>query len=203
MMKQFTTFVLVACCLLSAPARGQDDQPTLQFDPNMQIDPGSMEDFGFNTDDFEDFGSEDFSPPELSAEDAAAATAVAMGMMIMIGVFAVIGVVITALVAYLLSDALSAVPESYRQMSSWIPWLLFVPLVQIVVLVLAFIKVPRSLSGYLASLGDQSQGDCGESNGLWGSILYILGCTFPIGLVLLVMSMLKINQAKRQIRSLA
>lgn len=173
------------------PAQGQDD---FQMDTDIQFDMG---------DEFEGFDEADFGAPVMSEEEIAAAQA--MGAVVFFGAIAAcfLGLLLTALVAYLMMDALNAVPKSFRQLSPMVPWLLFVPLVNIVILFLVFIKVPESLNAYLQSTGDTSQGDCGKSMGLWGSILYILGCTFPIGLVMLILAILKINGAKKVARASA
>ncbi|MEZ6136515.1 MAG: hypothetical protein R3C53_16590 [Pirellulaceae bacterium] len=163
------------------------------------IEPGDSfgEDFGFDTGDM-NFGEEDFSFAVDPAQERAAA-AVATGFMIVSLVIGLLGLCLMIFVAYFLSDGLAAVPEEFRQLPTWVPWLLLVPFVNIVVLILAFIKVPQSLSSYLASKGNTGLGDCGQALGLWGSILYLL--CFPVGLVLLLMSGLKISQAKKAARA--
>jgi magnesium-transporting ATPase (P-type) len=182
------TRLLTILTLLWLPCAG-----ALAQDPDM--DPGNFE--IPELEGFDDFNEGDFGAPPMSAEDQAAAAALGFGMMIFVFLMSLVGLVLTALVAYLMMDALNAVPESFQQLQPWVPWLLFVPLVNLVVIFLVFLKVPDSLSTYLQSVGNTSQGDCGKNLGLWGCILYILGCTFPIGLVLLIMSILKINQAKK------
>ncbi len=157
-------------------------------------------DFNIDMDEFESFGQEGFSV-ETPLDPATEATIQA----IRIGSYGIglVGLLFSLFLAYQLASSLSAIPPTYRQLSPWVPWLIFVPLVGIVVLVLAFIKVPNSLSKYLASTGHVSQGDCGEKLGLWGAILTIIGCTAPIGLVLLLLSTLKIRQAKMVAKTLA
>lgn len=155
----------------------------------------------FDIEGMEAFGDEDFTfDTELTPEEAAAGAAMFMAMLVAIGIMSLIGFAMVIWVAYSMMDALSALPEQYRELSPAVPWLLLVPLVNIVVLFLVFIKVPDSLKAFLEANGDTAHGDCGRSNGLIGSILYIIGCTFPIGLVLLVMSLLKISQAKQTVR---
>lgn len=167
--------------------------------PNMEITVGEeFGDMGFDLEGLGDVSDPNFvadAPP--SAEQAALATGIVVGAVVLV----LLAYLLIGVVAYLLSSAIQALPEANRPMPAWVPWLLLVPLVQIVVFVLAFIQVPKAQSNYLSSIGDTSMGDCGASNGLWGVILYLLGCTFPIGLVLLVMSMLKINQATKIIKA--
>lgn len=187
---------------ISTQARSQEVSGA-EF-PDMQIDAGDEfgGDFGFEVgEDMEAFGKDDFNAEGLDPEAAAAATAVAAAVWIAMMAIAALLFFLLVLAAYLLSDALGAIPEEFREIPAWLPWLLLVPFVQIVILIVAFMKVPKSLSGYLASKGDTSMGDCGAGNGLWGAVLYLLGCTFPIGLVLLVMAILKINQAKKIARA--
>lgn len=172
-------------------------QPADELNFEMPTDPNSPDmDFDFDFSDelgdgFSQFEEDGFVAADEPSTMAVIATTIAM-LVLGVLMFLLVGVV-----AYLLSTALSAVPENFREMPPMLPWLLFIPLVNIVILILAFIKVPKSLNKYLTSIGDNSQGDCGEKLGLWGSILYILGCTFPIGLVMLVMSLMRINQAKK------
>lgn len=193
-----TNLTLPLTCLLLALATVSSGlaQDVPEFDPN-NFEIPELEGF----DDFTEEG--DFGAPEFSADEQAAAAALSFGMLIFVFVMSLVGLILTALVAYLMMDALNAVPESFQQIQPWMPWLLFVPLVNIVIVFLVFLKVPDSLSSYLQSIGDSSQGDCGKNLGLWGCILYIIGCTFPIGLILLIMSILKINQAKKVAQSAA
>lgn len=185
--------LLALLCCFSNAVHAQNPRqfnldPNNEFDPGMQIDP-EME-FDFGMDGMEDWQS---SPPSLDPSTGAAATLATMAIVV-IGL--VISLLLQAVVAYFLSSALKAVPEQYRELSPAIPWLLLVPFVNIVILFLAFIKVPRSLNKYLTSVGDTSQGDCGEQMGLWGAVLGIIPCTGPIGLILLIISLVKITQAK-------
>lgn len=181
---------LLAVSLLAA-------SPALAQEPS---DGANMQ-FNFDAEEFSNFGEEGFDNG-LTPEQEAAASAIGMGLII--GYFCFIGVMLLLqiYVAYLLYDALSAVPEQYRELEPWVPWLLFVPLANLVVIFLAFIKTPRSLAKCLAASGDTSHADCGESLGLWGAVLTVLGCTSPIGLILLIMSLLKINKAKQAVRQL-
>ncbi len=198
---------LTAGCLLlglfTSDVRAQESGPDIQFDSEVQIDPDFQldPDIDFDTEQF-DFGA-DSGAVELSEEDQAAVAALGLGFIVLVLIIALVSIVLTAWVAYMLMDALQAVPEQHRQLSPVVPWLLFVPIVQYVVMFLVFLKVPDSLSSYLNSVGDQSQADCGKTLGLWGSILYVLGCTVPIGLVLLALSLIKINQAKKAARAVA
>lgn len=178
----------------SAPFEGLDQFEGMDAGPEIEFDIEGME--GFGDENFE-FAS------ELTPEEAAAGTAMVIAMFVGIGIMSLLGFILVIWVAYSMMDALSAIPEEYRELSPAVPWLLLVPVVNIVVLFLVFIKVPDSLNAYLTANGDTAHGDCGRSNGLIGSILYILGCTFPIGLVLLVMSLMKISQAKQTARQFA
>ena len=193
------TYLLVLIAGTHLPAQ---DPPTdiPEFDTS-ELDIGLPEDFDEIAGG--DFTDGDFGAAEISAEEQAAIAAVSFGMVVAIIVMSLIGLLLTIFVAYLLMDAVNSVPEQFQQIAPWVPWLLLVPFVNIVVLIVAFIKVPESLSAYLNSIGDTSQGDSGKAVGLWGSVLYVLGCTFPIGLVLLIISLVKINQSKKIARSAA
>ncbi len=183
---------LLVCFALTPTLFGQD--PPLELDFGEEID--------FDMEQFEDFTSGDFGAPEPTAEEIAARGTLMAGVFLIIGLLSVVFLLLTAFVAYLLMDALNAVPESHRQLSPAIPWLLFVPLVNLVILFLVFIKVPESLSNYLASTDTAAPGDCGKSMGLWGAILWVVPCATPIGMVLLILSLLNISQAKKLARSI-
>lgn len=162
---------------------------------------GGGEDFNFDMSEFESFGTDDFDPAELNAEQEAAA-ALATGAIVGMILFGMLMYLLLVFVAYIQFDALQSLPEQFRMIPAFVPWLLLVPFVQIVILFVAFIKVPQSLSKYLQSIGNTEMGDCGEKNGLFGAIFYIIGCTFPIGLVLLVMSMMKISAARKLVKEI-
>ncbi|GAB5402221.1 MAG: hypothetical protein Aurels2KO_04520 [Aureliella sp.] len=165
--------------------------------PVMAQDDGGF-DINFDSEEFEGFGEEDFvmqdGPPEAAIAGLMAAY---FGFVICMSIASL---VFSIFIAYSQFDALNTVPEEHRQLEPWVPWLIFVPVVGIVVLFLGFIKTPQSLSKALNATGNNPHGDCGESNGLWGCILTVLGCTAPIGFVLLIMSILKINKAKQTLR---
>jgi hypothetical protein len=201
MTKLTATFLLCLWTAMIATNGSCSFAQEIETPPNMEITVGEdMGDIGF---DLEGLG--DISDPDFVASGPPSAKEMAMVSGIMVGaaIIGLLGLLLMLFVAYLLSDALAALPAQFRLLPTWVPWLLLVPFINIVVFVLVFIKVPQSQSTFLASTGDNSMGDCGGSNGLWGVILYLVGCTFPIGLVLLVMSVLKINQAKKLIRASA
>lgn len=166
-------------------------------DPGFQVD----EEIEFDIGEFEGFGDDDFETQDLTPEQAAAVGMLSVGMIIAALVIGLIMFGLMIFAAYLLMDALNSVPEEYRQLSPMVPWLLFVPVVNLVILFLVFLKVPESLQAYLNSVGDTSQGDCGKNMGLWGAILYVVGCTAPIGLIMLVIAITKINAGKRAVRA--
>jgi hypothetical protein len=175
-------------------------------DPAGDVTPGDAGEFQFDQDiefdmeEFEGFEGGDFGAAETTMEEEAAIALVGTAVIVLSLVFALITLVLAGCAAYLLSDALKAVPESHQQISPAIPWLLFIPVVNLVVLFLCFIKVPDSLRGYLDSTGNMTQADCGKSLGLWGSVASVIGCFFPIGIVLLFMSITRINKAKQLAR---
>lgn len=185
---------LLVFCTWSAtsPAVAQEAAAVAQDDSGFDIN--------FDSEEFDGFGEEDFSVEDQAKVNAAAA-GVAVAYMGFLVCMSIVSLVFSLFIAYSLFDALNTVPTEYRQLEPWVPWLIFVPVVGIVVLFLGFIKTPQSLSKALNANGDSSHGDCGESNGLWGCILTVLGCTAPIGFVLLIMSILKINKAKQALRA--
>jgi hypothetical protein len=181
---------------LAAPRTLGQDAPPTDFSPPSDIQPGDM-DFDFNTDEFDAFGTEEFN---MNQDIDPAAAVFATVIMIASVVLSVLGLLMGIYVAFQLSSALSALPESARDLSPVMPWLMFVPVIGIVFLLLSLIKVPRSLSTYLNARGNSSHGDCGEKLGLWGAILTILGCTAPIGIVMLILAANKVGKAKAAVQ---
>ncbi|MCA9134751.1 MAG: hypothetical protein KDA45_16400 [Planctomycetales bacterium] len=182
-------------CVLS-----QEASPALNPDTDFQLP--SADNFDFDIEGMEGFGDPDYDPEaEIDPQVQAATDRVAWIITAVLAAMSLLMLLFTILLAVQLSSALQAVPEAYRQMSPFVPWLLFVPFVNIVILILAFIKVPRSLKGYLASMGDASQEDCGEKLGLLGAILFLLGFTMPVGLVVLLLALAKIGRAKKIARA--
>lgn len=180
-------FLLASALSLPALAQEAGGGMDFNFDSSGELD-------GFGEDGFEFQGD-----PEAEAAAAGVAIAMLVGYLCFIG----LAILLQIFIAYLLYDALNAVPEQYRELESWVPWLLLVPLANIVVLFLAFIKTPRSLAKCLGASGDTTHGDCGESLGLWGAILCVIPCGAIVGIVLLIMALLKINKAKQAVRALA
>ncbi len=196
------SLVLGLSVLLGASLTTQTAQVVAQDVPqgesfDFQID----DDINFDTEDFEGFKDGSFGAAETTSEEEAAIALVGTAVFVGVVVASIVGMVLTAVAAYLLFDALNALPEEFRQISPIIPWLLFVPFVNLVVLFVVFIKVPDSLRGYLQSVGNMTLADCGKSLGLWGSVATVIGCFFPVGLVLLFMSLMKINRAKQLVQN--
>jgi hypothetical protein len=194
-----TSVVLcVTLALMGSEAVAQETESSSALGGTTQADVGDF-DFNLDTTEFDDFGSESFqaqSDEELAAGEAAAGLIMLFAFGLSLLAF-VAGFLFSLYIAYSLSSALSSIPEAYREMAPFVPWLIFVPVVNVVILILAFIKVPRSVKSYLASKGNHSHGDCGESYGLWGAILSLLGCTLPVGLVMLILSLNKLGKAQR------
>ncbi len=190
-------WLLLAMVCLITLAGGLQAQDAFPIPTDQSTDPQEfnfdLNADGFNTDEFSGFGEDGFQVEQpLDPAAAAVLAAITIAMVLL----AIVCLLFAIFMAYQLSSSLSAIPEPYRQMQAFMPWLIFVPLAGIVIFILAMIKVPRSVSAYLTSIGDSSQGDCGEKLGLWGAVLYLLGCTAPIGIVLLIMSLLKLGKAK-------
>lgn len=155
-------------------------------------------DFGEEFGDMMDENGE-FSAQTTAEEEAMIAGALAayFGFIVCMSI---VSLVLSIYIAYSLYDALNTVPVEHRELEPWVPWLIFIPVVGIVVYFLGFIKTPKSLEKALNATGSNPHGDCGGSNGLWGMILCVIGCTAPIGIVLVIMSLLKINKAKQTLR---
>ena len=131
-------------------------------------------------------------------------------IIVVYGTFAAIGLVIyfsiLAVICWLVSTALKAVPEQYREMSPGQVWLLMIPCFNIIWNFFVFQRVPKSFQNYFAATGQSQFGDCGIQIGLWFAICYAcsvvpyLGCLpFAASLVLLIIMLVKLWGMKGEI----
>jgi Trk-type K+ transport system membrane component len=165
-------------------------------------DAGSEMNFEFDDSEFSDFGEPGFENGELSPDAEKAVALLSGGVFLVAMLVSVVFLVIIIFACYSLFDALSTVPAEHREIEPWVPWLMLVPLVQLVVNFIALTKTPRSLAKALAAKGDSSQGDCGEQLGLFTAIAALIPCINVLGFpVLLIMTVMKVNKAKALLRS--
>lgn len=110
-----------------------------------------------------------------------------MGMLCMVGYFAILIAAIVASIMFLLTlyKALNECAPENRTMEPGQVWLTFIPLVGIVFYIMAVFKVPDSLANEYRDRGIRTDSDFGKNNALW----YILGyfICFPVGLVFWIM----------------
>ncbi len=173
-------------------------------------DPAMSDDFSFDDSDFnfdemeewdeaaweEEFGNQPFDPNAPPDELVGLLIGV-YGVAILIGL--IIGFGILALICWLVSSALKAVPEQYREMSTGQIWLLMIPCFPLIWNFFVYQRVPRSFQNYFNAVGQTQHGDCGAQIGLWYAICsacsivpclnYIAG---PASLVLLIIMLVKL-----------
>jgi hypothetical protein len=166
------------------------------------------EEFPFDSDEMDiDYGDIEFS--QADAEEVAAASAAMLAMMVMFGLIGLaVGYAILALICWLLSSALAAIPQEYRDMEPGMVWLLLIPLFPLVWNFFVYRRIPSSFQKYFAAQGVTDRGDCGDSIGLWYSICVVLGCipcvnyiAGPAALILLIIFLVKITGMKGQVKA--
>jgi uncharacterized membrane protein len=98
------------------------------------------------------------------------------------------------------------VPAQFRKMEPGLVWLLLIPCFNFVWNFFVFIRLPKSLQAYFASVGNSTAGDCGEGLGLAYSICEVavlipcLGLAIWIAaIVLLILYLVKANELTKQI----
>ena len=138
------------------------------------------------------------SDPNLAGLGAILVAAVAFGLLI--------GLVINAVICWLISSALQRIPEEHRKITPGQVWLLMIPCFSIVWNFIVFQRVPESFKSHFDSVGRNDVGDCGKQLGLWFSIAvvgsmvplinYIAG---PAALVLMILCLVKFHDLKNRI----
>ncbi|RMF36906.1 MAG: hypothetical protein D6753_18580 [Planctomycetota bacterium] len=141
----------------------------------------------------------DFGAPELDDEEVAALVAVSFVVWAGIIILGIIGLALSIYVAYIGYATLELLPEPRRPVPSFVPWLLLVPLVNLAIIFIIFVSIPKAAQEELIARGQPVEGDCGRGLGIAGAVLWILGCTAPIGMVLMLIATMKLAQAKRQL----
>ena len=139
------------------------------------------------------------SQPELPA----GAIAAFIGILV---VATVIGLLIGALVAWLIYKPYSKLPSEHQTIAPGLCFLLMVPLVGFVMPIILGIKIPEAFASYFDATGQSHEtGDAGKAVGLWWGIC-VLACIVPLvnivasiaSLVLLIIFIIKLwEMAKR------
>lgn len=118
-----------------------------------------------------------------------------------------VSLVIQVVVAYLLSSALVALPEHYRQQEPNLVWLLLIPLFNLVWNFFVYPKVSASYRAYFEAQGATNVGDAGRGVGLAFCICVIVA-TIPTpissiaglaALVLLIIYLVQIHGLKQRV----
>jgi len=120
------------------------------------------------------------------------------------GIIVVALVILVLVIYFFLYKPASEIPEQYRHTSPGSAFLLLIPLFGLVWIFLFTQKLSRSFQDWL-NTGD----DCGEQLGMWwgacviGSIIPFIGTFVGIaGLVLMIMYLVKVNEALNRGRRL-
>jgi hypothetical protein len=130
-------------------------------------------------------------------------------MLIVITVGMAIGIGITAIFCYFVSDALAKVPPQYHQnITPGQVWLLLIPLFNLFWNFIVYQRVPATFAAYFEATGRPQPGDYGKQMGLIYAILAcctIIPCMGSLcglaGLVLLILLVVKFSGYKSLIMS--
>jgi hypothetical protein len=117
------------------------------------------------------------------------------------------GLVLLALLCWYVSDFFKKIPLSSRSMDPGLVWLLMIPCFNLYWNFQVFPGLAKSYQAYFRSRKDQTNGDCGETVGMWLSIT-LAGCYvpcfnvffLPTSLVLLLVYLLKMGELKAKIK---
>lgn len=140
------------------------------------------------------------------ADDDKKAFAIVAAVAGIVAIFAVIGLIINAVICYFISSWLGKVPAAHRKLEPGLVWLLMIPCFPVVWNFFVFLRVPESFKSYFDAQGRTDVGDCGRSIGLAYAIC--VACSFipfvnyltgPASLVLLIISLVKFNELKNKI----
>ena len=138
------------------------------------------------------------------------AIAAIVGAVMIFGLlFAVVLIGLTIWAAFILYRAMERLPAAHRQAPSWLPWLMPVPMANIVMPIIIGIKWPESFQGYFNATGraaDPAIGDAGKQLGLtWGicalcTLVPLLGLlALPVVIITAIMFIVRMNRLSRLI----
>lgn len=138
-----------------------------------------------------------------SDQDAAlAAGLLGMGLAVL-AIFAVVALLISALIIWLVWDAYRVLPASAQKLPANLLWLGLIPCLGIVMQLLMAILVPLAFKDAFAARGRTDVGDCGLvfgicwAAGIVGSFVPFIGFIFAIGsLVCMILFIVKMRQLK-------
>lgn len=139
-------------------------------------------------------------------EDSKNAVAIVAAVAGVVAIMAFVGLLIHAVICYLISSWLGKVPAPHRKIEPGLVWLLMIPCFPVVWNFFVFLRVPESFKSYFDAQGRTDVGDCGRTIGLAYAICFV--CAFvplvnylagPASLVLLIINLVKFNELKNKI----
>lgn len=136
------------------------------------------------------------------SEAAAAAAVMGIGLFAAVGAI-VVGLLISAIVTWLIWDSYKAVPQQFQKLPAGLVWLGLVPCLGLLVYLAVAILVPMAFKDAFASKGRSEFGDCGQLFGIAFivcavlSIIPFIGLIFSLGsLVCMILFIVKLRQMK-------
>jgi len=109
-------------------------------------------------------------PPSLPPEMDGALAAILAVIFAFLAFFLIAGLVINAVICFLLSKCYRSIPEPYRLMPPIQVWLLMIPCFPLVWNFFVYLKLADSFKSYFNAVGRYDVGDCGKAIGLAYSI---------------------------------
>jgi hypothetical protein len=145
-------------------------------------------------------------PPSFQPEVEGALAAVIAIIIAFLAFFLIAGLLINAVVCFLLSKCYHSIPEPYRLMPPIQVWLLMIPCFPLVWNFFVYLKLADSYKSYFNAVGRYDVGDCGKAIGLaycicvCCTLLPYAGFVSAIAaLVLMIMFLIKAFQLKAMI----
>lgn len=127
---------------------------------------------------------------------------------VIIGIAMVVGLIIMAVICYLVSQIYEAIPEKHRTMIPGQVWLLMIPCFNLFWNFKVYPGLSQSFKSYFDSVGDTTVGDCSAQIALWyciTSVCCIIPCVNyiagPAALVLFIIFLVKAFDLKAKIKA--
>lgn len=121
-----------------------------------------------------------------------------------VGVALLVGIGIMVYVCYLIFEAQKALPPQHQKIQPGLVWLIMVPCLNVFWNFYVFTQVPASYQSYFGSTGepyDTSLGALGIAYSvlaLFGVIPYLGACLGLVALVVLIIFLVKLTEAKKR-----
>jgi hypothetical protein len=118
-----------------------------------------------------------------------------------------IGLIISAVICWLIAGCYERIPEKFRTMTPGKVWLLMIPCFNLVWGFWVYPGLSKSFQAYFDSVGDKTVGDCYAKIALWLCICQAC-CIVPClnylaglaALVLLILFLIKTNELKNKVK---